>query len=265
MKNKLLITALSLAFIPFQSHAVTDSEIDKIISQMEKTGKLDKAIDRAVERKIEKENALREKQAKDQQKNLQEKAKLARAFDANRDRVYGNEKAPVTLLFYTDLECPFCKKLGKLPFKIVDESKGKVNLAFRHFPLGFHNPVAAQEHIAAECVAQQAGNESFFKFIDQVTEKTKLNGQGVEGGVDGLADIASKLAVKDIALFKKCASTEGEQSNRVIEDLKDGAQNAGINGTPAIIVRNNKSGASIAIMGAAPLETYMKAIETVSK
>ena len=40
MKNKLLITALSLAFIPFQSHAVTDSEIDKIISQMEKTGKL---------------------------------------------------------------------------------------------------------------------------------------------------------------------------------------------------------------------------------
>ena len=61
-----------------------------------------------------------------------------------------NPDAPVTLIEYSDFECPFCKRFHDTAKRLVDASEGQVNWVYRHFPLGFHNPGAQKQAEAAE-------------------------------------------------------------------------------------------------------------------
>lgn len=76
-------------------------------------------------------------------------ARFGRAADQvpNDARVYGDLKARFTLAEFSDLECPFCKRLHPNLKEIVDKSNGAINWQWRHMPLGFHNPAATDEAI----------------------------------------------------------------------------------------------------------------------
>ncbi|MDW1951409.1 thioredoxin domain-containing protein, partial [Vibrio sp. 812(2023)] len=94
-------------------------------------------------------------------------------------RIYGNLNARFTLVEFSDLECPFCKKFHDTPKEVVDASNGNINWQWKHLPLSFHNPAAEKEALAAECVAEQKGNRGFWVFLDEVFAKSQGNGGGV--------------------------------------------------------------------------------------
>jgi len=99
------------------------------------------------------------------------------------DPVLGSANAPVTLVEFSDYECPFCKRhftqtLPSLKKDYIDT--GKVKLVFRDFiAVPAHNPVANIEALAAECVKEMGGAEAYYKFHDLVFSQTKSNGQGI--------------------------------------------------------------------------------------
>ena len=67
------------------------------------------------------------------------------------DPVKGNPDATVTIVEFSDFQCPFCKRFHPTARKIVETYQGKVNWVYRHFPLNFHNPGAQKEAEASEC------------------------------------------------------------------------------------------------------------------
>lgn len=79
------------------------------------------------------------------------------------DHIYGNKNAEVTIVEYSDYECPFCKQFQPTLKKIVDESNGAVRWVYRHYPLHQHS---FEKLVAAECVAKLKGNDAFWQYGD---------------------------------------------------------------------------------------------------
>lgn len=99
------------------------------------------------------------------------------------DPVFGDKDAPVTIIEFSDYECPFCKRhflqtFPSLKTNYIDT--GKAKLVFRDFiAVSSHNPAATTEAMAAQCVKDQAGDEAYFKLHDEVYSKTTANGGGI--------------------------------------------------------------------------------------
>lgn len=178
------------------------------------------------------------------------------AVDRTKDdrSIYGNEKARFTLVEFSDLECPFCRKFHDTPKKIVDMSDGAVNWEWKHFPLGFHNPMATVEAVAAECVREDAGNKAFWVFLEEIFNNSRGNGQGVAS-----LDESIKTVGADVAKVKACIS-EGKFEKKVNEDMALG-QRQGVTGTPATFVVDNKTGKVQMLSGAQPTEAIVAVIK----
>lgn len=228
--------------------------IDAIIHKMEASGKLDAAVDRAIDRYVKRKEVARQAE---ETKKLTELAQHARPIDPKQDHIRGVPTAEVSLIEYADFECPFCKRFHATPEALVERYGGRVNWVLRDFPLAFHDPAAHQEAFAAECVARLAGNYAYWKYADALYANTKSNGSGLpaDHSVDKLA---AGVGIKASAL-EKCMSSP-ETASRVERDLSDGTA-AGVSGTPTTIVRNNKTGASQALVGALPETALVQAID----
>ncbi|MBR9678873.1 MAG: DsbA family protein [Nanoarchaeota archaeon] len=167
------------------------------------------------------------------------------SVSADDDAVKGDENAPVTIIEFSDFECPFCARfyaqtLPDIQREYVDT--GKVKLVFRDFPLGFHaNAQKASE--AAECANEQ-GN--FWEMHDKLFE------EGVSGGVTSFKQYASDLGL-NTDTFNDCLDT-GKYESEVQNDLSDG-QSYGVSGTPAFFING------ILVTGAQPFEVFKNVID----
>jgi len=168
----------------------------------------------------------------------------------NDARVYGDLKARFTLVEFSDMECPFCKRLHPTMKEIVDRSTGAVNWQWRHLPLQFHNPAAHDEAKASECFAEQKGNKGFWVFIDQVFELSAGNG----GGVKDLPEVAKRLG-GDKAKFTECMASE-RHKDRINEHMLMG-EKIGATGTPATMVIDNLTGEKEFVKGAQPASAFI--------
>lgn len=197
----------------------------------------------------------------------QAQARIARKFDvyklaAEKTRtgfsLYGNEEARFTLVEYSDLECPYCKRFHGTPKELVDSSSGLVNWQWKHLPLDIHNPVAAMEAQASECVANIAGNRAFWVFIQQVFDETKGGGQGA----GDLTGIAREIGV-DEAAFRECV-TSGRFRDKVAADLSQ-ARELGVNSTPTTFIVDNFTGRNILLRGVQSPEALVSTIQRLKK
>ncbi len=256
-KSILLSASMLLALgSTWSASAATDNVdalADKVIQQLESSGSLDSALDRAIERRIKRENDAREKTAQDERTRQNQLAEIARKVDPQRDHIWGPAGARISVIVYSDMECPFCKQFSGVPEAAAAKVGQQVNVVWRHYPLQFHRPNALKEAHAAECVARQAGNEGFFAFANEVLKRSAGNGKGVPDGDPGVLAIARQSGAKDDKKFKNCLGEE-RTIKAVDEDMQDGI-NAGITGTPGVIVRDNVSGHSGLVGGAIPVET----------
>lgn len=82
-----------------------------------------------------------------------------------RDHVRGNPDAPITLVEYSDFQCPYCGALHPTLTQLTEESTD-VRWVFRHFPLTNIHSSAFGAAVASECIAELAGNDAFWEFSD---------------------------------------------------------------------------------------------------
>jgi protein-disulfide isomerase len=150
--------------------------------------------------------------------------------------------APVTIVEFSDFQCPYCGREAPVIDRLMKEYDGKVRLVFRHYPLDFH-PFAAKAAEAGACAADQG---KFWEMHD------KMFGNQAKLGVDDLKGYAKAIGV-DPAKFDKCLDS-GEKKPLVDEDQKAGTQ-AGVNGTPAFFVNG------IFINGAVPYEQIKQTVD----
>lgn len=168
-------------------------------------------------------------------------------------KIYGNMNARFTLVEFSDIECPYCKRFHPTPKKIVDASGGEVNWEWKHLPLAFHNPGAQVGAHATECVAEQKGNIGFWAFLDDLFAATRGNGQGAPN----LVELATGIGA-DADKFTECMQS-GRYQEKVNADLQE-AQSRGINGTPATFIVDNQTGNVQLLSGAQPEAAFLSVI-----
>ncbi len=170
------------------------------------------------------------------------------------DHVRGDAKAPLTLIEYSDYECPFCQRFHPTMLQVMEQYSGKVKWVFRHFPLSFHQN-AQKEAEASECMAELGGANAFWKYTDAIFERTAAGGTGFP--LSGLGALAKELGVNQ-QKFQTCLDS-GKYAAKV-KTQADAGGGAGINGTPGTFVVTAQGEATL-ITGAQPLEQVKAAID----
>ena len=212
---------------------------------------LDQAIDRGIQRYLDRQKNAREEAQAQQARMAQEKAKKVRRPSADRDHIRGNPTAKISLIEYSDFECPFCKRYHDTPKKLLEAHGDGLNWVYRHFPLSFHNPGAQKEAEAAECAAELGGTEAFWRYTDALYDRTSSGGKGFP--LDQLTPLATELSL-DAQAFEECLDS-GRHAARVTEDLQEGSA-IGITGTPGSVLLNNETGEVRLLSGALPTATF---------
>lgn len=141
------------------------------------------------------------------------------------DHVRGNKSAKITIVEYSDFECPYCKMFDSTMKEVSQKYPNDIAWVYRHYPLSIH-PKAQKEAEASECVASLGGESAFWKFTDRIFEITPSN-NGLDLAI--LPQIASDAGV-DVAKFNECLSS-GKMAD-VITLHKKSAEALGINATP---------------------------------
>lgn len=182
------------------------------------------------------------------------------------DPILGDKNAPVTLIEFSDYECPFCKRhfdqtYSQLKKDYIDT--GKVKLVFRDLPLSFHDPMATTEAMAANCAREQGGDNAYFKYHDEIFKKTTSNGSGLTK--EALYTMAADIGLNS-GNFKSCLDGE-KYKDEVKKDLAD-ATTAGASGTPTFFVGKTSADGTIdgtKIVGAQPFPSFQTAIDALLK
>lgn len=228
--------------------ALVERVKQEVLKELRESGALDRAVDAGVERYVERQRAAAD------EREQRETAAL-RPVSSARDHIRGNAGAPVTLVEYSDFECPFCKRFHGTVKQLVDQSNGKVRWVYRHFPLVEIHSKAPKEAAAAECAAELGGNDAFWKFADRFFELTPSNNRT---DIDTVLPRVARDIGLDQARFASCLA--GGRYDRRIEEDRQNALATGGRGTPwSIIV--SKSGKTYALSGAQPYAAVKRLVD----
>jgi protein-disulfide isomerase len=169
-------------------------------------------------------------------------------FSVNHGPVLGHGDAPVTIVEYTDLECPFCHRFHVTAFPQIKKKyidTGKVRFVSRDLPLDFH-PNAKNAALAARCGGEQG---KFWALRDVLaSHPDKLAKADVLG-------YAGQLGL-DLARFKACLA--GNRFEAALQKDRAEAIAAGVTATPTFVIGRTASGAmkGLRIVGAASFSTF---------
>lgn len=165
------------------------------------------------------------------------------------DHVLGAKNAKVTLVEYSDFQCPFCSRHLPSVKQALKDFPNEVNLVYRHYPLSFH-PEAQKSAEASECAAKLGGNDAFWKMHDELFANQATLSRSL------YTELAKKIGL-NTANFDKCLDG-GEMAAKVNADLNEGTT-AGVEGTPATFVNGQL------ISGAVPYSELKAAIQAALK
>ncbi|MEK6926238.1 MAG: DsbA family protein [Nanoarchaeota archaeon] len=169
----------------------------------------------------------------------------------------GKKDAPVTLVEFSDYQCPFCRKFWQDTLPSIKKDyidTGKVKFVYKDFPLGFH-PGAIPYAEAARCAKEKVEDIAYWKMHDKIfEEQNKLDGGTVSSTVTYAGDATLKQWAKDIGYDISSCLDSGKYKSAVQKDLSEGSA-AGVQGTPGFFV-NGKI-----ISGAQPYQVFKQAID----
>lgn len=158
-------------------------------------------------------------------------------------RMRGAPDAPVTIVEFSDFQCPFCQRAYPVIRELLSKYQGQVKLAYRDFPL---RSIHAQAQMAAEASRCAGEQGKFWEYHDRLFDPpNQLDKEALTGH-------AASLNL-DPQGFQACLES-GRHRLSVEQDLQDGTQ-AGVTGTPAFFING------ILVSGAQPAAAFEKTIE----
>ncbi len=188
-------------------------------------------------------------------KNLSSKSPVATGFT-----MFGDETSPVTIIEFTDYQCPFCARFHHDVFKQIQTkywvgSKSSVRFVVRNFPLSFHEnamDLARVTECTREDIETDAGPLATKIFKEQYLKGSSVTLKDVyswiQNGTSGM----------DLRLIQKCVRS-GKRDSQIQADIEAGTA-LGVSGTPSFIIIA-PDGTTQLIQGAVPFETFKTAID----
>jgi protein-disulfide isomerase len=183
-------------------------------------------------------------------------------ISTDNDPIIGNPNAPITIIEFSDFQCPFCAKfhIQTLP-KIIDEyiKEGTVKLVFRDFPIQSIHSNALPASLAAECANEQG---KFKEMHDKLFDKqNEWNNKNIDNVIILFNQYALEIGLEE-EKFDSCLRN-GKYVEEIQKDLNDG-RTYGISGTPGFFIGNDKIG-FVELKGAQPFESFKKVIDSQLK
>jgi protein-disulfide isomerase len=156
----------------------------------------------------------------------------------------GGEKAPVTVVEFSDFQCPFCSRAAETVSDLKKKYGDKVKVVFRHFPLPMHKEARGASE-ASMCVNEQ-GTAKFWKYHDILFKnQDKLDNANLEK--------FAKDAGADTKKFKECFDSK-KYAAVVQKDMEYG-EKVGVKSTPTFFINGEL------VSGALPLEAFSESID----
>lgn len=179
---------------------------------------------------------------------------------ADNDASLGDADAPITIIEFSDYQCPFCRSFWTDTYPQLKKDyidTGKARLVFRDYPLSFH-PMAIPAANAAECVKERWNSKGYFRFHDKVFSEENILDSGTKEGpvtktVDFTEDDLKKWARQIGYPIDACLDAKKFQSE-IEADMADGNA-AGVDGTPAFFINGEK------LSGAVPYAQFKVIID----
>lgn len=166
---------------------------------------------------------------------------------SQQDHVRGNQEAPVTVIEYSDFQCPFCSRFHETMKQVMVNYPEQVRWIYRHFPLESIHPYARKAAEASECAAEQ---DKFWEYTDYIFENQSALSN------DTLSSFAVSMGLNKNK-FEECLSS-GKYKEKVDEDYQSGAS-LGVRGTPGNFI-NGQS-----VPGALPYDQMADIIDNLLK
>ena len=174
------------------------------------------------------------------------------------DPIIGNPDAPITIVEFSDFQCPFCARfhIQTLPLLLEEYiEQDKVKIVFRDFPIQSIHPNALPASVAAECANDQ---NKFREMHDILFEKqSSWNKLETNDALSLFSQYASDMELNQ-EIFDSCL-TSGKHIPEIQNDLNDG-RDYGVSGTPGFFVGNDQIG-FVELKGAQPFESFKKVID----
>lgn len=212
---------------------ISDTDFAKAFEKYAKSAEGEKAIAMTVQNFFKKQQ---------QGPSLDEQFENPLKLDVGSSPTMGPENAPVTIIEFSDFECPFCKRGADTVKEVVKEYPDKVRVAFKNLPLDFHKN--AEPAAKAALAAGKQGK--FWEMHDALFENQRTLTE------DFFLKTAEKLGL-DMDKFK--ADMKSPEIQKQIEEDKQLAQKAGIRGTPGFVINGVK------LSGAQPLPRFKEVID----
>ncbi len=202
---------------------------------------VNKAAQKAQQKNAEKSQAEEGKKRDDEFNNpLKPEIDPARAME-------GPANAPITIVAFSDFQCPYCVKGYQSMKEVLKNYNGKVRFVFKHLPLDFH-PKAMPAAKFFEAVARQSA-EKAYKFHDMVFEN---QGDLNKRGEDFLKDVVKKVGA-DLKKVEKDLA-DPKLMDRINADMEE-AKKFDISGTPGFLING------VSLRGAYPYSEFKSIIE----
>lgn len=162
---------------------------------------------------------------------------------SGKDHIRGKIDAPITIVEFSDFQCPFCQRFHPTMQQVLDEYPNDVRWVYKHFPLDSIHPQARPTAEASECASEQG---KFWEFADAMFEnQSKL-------GKNFYSETAQNLGL-DESQFESCVDSR-KYKDRVDNDYKEGLS-LGVRGTPTSFANGQT------IPGAVPYSQVKSIIE----
>jgi protein-disulfide isomerase len=250
----LIVTASILSAIGFSGCAPSASQLKAAIEKdpsivfvaIEKDpAKFIEVVNKAAQ---EAQKNAGERAAQEEKKSRDEEFKNPLKPELGGDRViFGKKDAPITIVEYSDFQCPYCSR-GYQTVKQVEKEYGdKVRIIFKHLPLDFH-PMAMPAARYFEAIAKQS-HEKAAKFHDYIFE----NQGGFKDKGEKLLTEGAKKVGADMAKLQK--DLKDESIDKTIAADMEEAKKFNMSGTPGFIING------VSLRGAYPFPEFKSIID----
>jgi len=164
------------------------------------------------------------------------------------DPYIGPKNAPVTIVEFSDFQCPFCADFYEKTYRpLMQKYDGKVRFVYRDFPLDLHAD-AEKAAEAANCAFQQ-GPDKYWALHDAIFKNQRMTGLGPAA----IATMAKTISGLDTVKLDECIKS-GKMADEISKDVQD-AKSYDVTGTPTFFINGQR------LVGAQPLASFSSIID----